>query len=208
MTEAEWNACADPFPMLAFLPGKASERKLRLFACACCRQIWDLLTDERSRRAVEVAERFADGLARLEELNTVQEEAWASRGLTWVSRGVGAVGAWVARETMDNDVVGWVIRAADALNEKHVAGSSCTLIRCIFGPLPFRPVTLNPAWLTPAVTMLSQAIYDERAFDHLPILADALSESGCDNQDILSHCRKPGEHVKGCWVLDLLLGRS
>ena len=73
---------------------------------------------------------------------------------------------------------------------------------------PFRPVTLNPAWLTPKVTTLAQTIYNDRAFDKLPELADALQEAGCDHQDLLSHCRGPGPHVKGCWVVDLLLGKE
>ncbi|MBL8795191.1 MAG: hypothetical protein JNM56_14900 [Planctomycetia bacterium] len=72
---------------------------------------------------------------------------------------------------------------------------------------PFRPVTVNPAWLTPTVISLAQAIYAERAFDRLPILADALEDAGCDHADILNHCRQPGEHVRGCWVIDLLTGR-
>jgi hypothetical protein len=73
---------------------------------------------------------------------------------------------------------------------------------------PFHPVTINPAWRTSNVTALAQSIYDDRAFDRLPILADALEDAGCDNADILNHCRQPGEHVRGCWVVDLVLGRE
>jgi hypothetical protein len=73
---------------------------------------------------------------------------------------------------------------------------------------PFRLVTVEPSWATPSVVQLAQAVYDDRAFDRLPILADALHEAGCDNADILDHCRKPGEHAKGCWVVDLLLGKQ
>ena len=61
----------------------------------------------------------------------------------------------------------------------------------------FRPVAIDPAWLTPKVTSLAQAIYNDRAFDRMPELADALQEVGCDHQDMLSHCRGPGPHVKG-----------
>jgi hypothetical protein len=81
------------------------------------------------------------------------------------------------------------------------------LLRDIFGN-PFRPVTLNPAWCTSNVTGLAQSIYVDRAFDRLPILADALEEAGCDNADILNHCRQPGEHVRGCWVVDLVLRKE
>ena len=86
----------------------------------------------------------------------------------------------------------------------------CCMLRCIFGN-PFRPVTINPAWLTwndGTVQKVAQGIYVERAFDRLPILADALEEAGCTSQEILNHCRQPGEHVRGCWVVDLVLGKE
>jgi hypothetical protein len=73
---------------------------------------------------------------------------------------------------------------------------------------PFRPVTLDPSWLAATVQNLAAAIYEERAFDRLPILADALEDAGCGNQDILGHCRSGGEHMRGCWVLDLLLQKE
>ncbi len=80
-------------------------------------------------------------------------------------------------------------------------------LRDIFGN-PFRPITLNPAWLTSTVLALAQGIYSEKAFDRMPILADALQDAGCDNEDILNHCRQQREHVRGCWVVDLLTGRK
>jgi hypothetical protein len=79
-----------------------------------------------------------------------------------------------------------------------------TLLRCLFGN-PFRPVALKPTWRTSNVTALAKAIYADRAFDRLPILADALEDAGCDKADILNHCRQPGEHLRGCWVVDLVL---
>ncbi|HEY7152572.1 MAG TPA: hypothetical protein VH575_01315 [Gemmataceae bacterium] len=84
------------------------------------------------------------------------------------------------------------------------------MARDIFGN-PFRPVTINSSWLAwndGTIPKLAQAIYDDRVFDHLPILADALGEAGCTNADILAHCRAGGEHVRGCWVVDLVLGKS
>jgi hypothetical protein len=63
-------------------------------------------------------------------------------------------------------------------------------------------------WNDGTVIKIAQAIYNERAFERLPILADALEDAGCDNADILRHCREPGEHMRGCWVVDLLLGKS
>jgi hypothetical protein len=82
------------------------------------------------------------------------------------------------------------------------------LLRDIFGPLPFRPVALDPAWLTPAVIGLAQRIYTEKAFDQLPALAEALVKAGCQAAEILAHCRSEGPHVKGCWVVDLLTGKA
>ena len=79
------------------------------------------------------------------------------------------------------------------------------LVRDIFAN-PFRPVSADPAWLTSTVVQLAAGIYTDRAFDRLPILADALQDAGCDNADLLDHCRGPGPHARGCWVVDLILG--
>src|SRR5262249_37522249 len=76
------------------------------------------------------------------------------------------------------------------------------VLREIFGN-PFRPITLGTAWRTPTVTSLGEEIYLENAFDLLPILADALEDAGCNNREVLDHCRSGGEHVRGCWAVDL-----
>jgi hypothetical protein len=87
----------------------------------------------------------------------------------------------------------------------------CAILRDLLGPLTFRDVAVPPsclAWNNGTVVKLAQAIYTDRAFDRLPILADALEDAGCTSQDILNHCRQPGEHCRGCWVLDLLLSKQ
>jgi len=81
------------------------------------------------------------------------------------------------------------------------------LLRDIFDN-PFRPITVDPAWQTETVVALANSIYTDRAFDRMPILADALEEAGCDHADVLAHCRGDGPHVRGCWVVDLVLGKS
>ncbi len=94
--------------------------------------------------------------------------------------------------------------------------AQCDLFRCVFGHLFWQDSILDDTVLDPAILQwndgtvrrIAQAIYDQRAFDHMPILADALEDAGCDNADILNHCRNGGEHVRGCWVIDLLLGKS
>jgi hypothetical protein len=90
----------------------------------------------------------------------------------------------------------------------------CDLLRCIFGN-PFRPVALDPVLITPTVTNLAAAAYEERALPSgqldstcLAVLADALEEAGCDNADILTHLRGPGPHVRGCWAVDLCLKKG
>ena len=94
---------------------------------------------------------------------------------------------------------------------RHHNAAAALLVRDLFRPETFASVTISPAWLAwndGTVIKIAQAVYDERAFDRLPILADALEDAGCDDADILRHCREPGEHVRGCWVVDLLLGKS
>jgi hypothetical protein len=94
------------------------------------------------------------------------------------------------------------------LRKAHAdAITQCGFLRDIFGN-PFRPVNADPMWLTATVVGLARTIYAGRAFDRLPILADALKEAGCDNTDVLNHCRQPGEHVRGCWAVDLILGKG
>ena len=226
MTEAEWLACEKPWLMLGFLRGRAGERKLRLFACACCRRIWPLLADERSRAGVEVAERYADGLANAAQLTRADNLAarafqailWepnrmagaaklaasAAWGVTAAPSEVNPIGGDIVLEMANSAALQIGDAAADQDRERSAQSH---LLRDIFGN-PFRPVTLDPAWLTPNVVDLARTIYDERAFDRLPILADALLDAGCDSADILDHCRSEGPHARGCWVVDLILGKS
>ena len=230
MTEEQWQTCSDPQKMLDFLRGKASDRKLRLFVCACCRHIWHKLTDKQSRRAVEVAERLADGQAdpaevavartEIEELRRGQEQQW-SEDAQWSEATLlyGYMDQWpciLAESSVAKDVTtkwvnlaGSVAPTDEAMRAEWAAQAA--LLRDIFGN-PFRsPPPLPPAvlaWNDGTIHRLAQAIYEERAFDRLPVLADALEEAGCHDPDILAHCRQPGEHVRGCWVVDLLLGKE
>jgi hypothetical protein len=203
MTEAEWLACSDPTPMPEYLADKVSARKMRLFACACCRHSWNW-SGANNRVAIEVAERFADGEATTEELLAAYEIPGLSQFPTNPDAVVGGIGA---AAFIPNSLTNYVsIEQVEAVfcAECH---AQIQFIYDIFGN-PFRPVTLHPAWLTPKVKTLAQAIYDNRAFERMPELADALVEAGCSNEDILSHCRGPGPHVRGCWVVDLVLGKE
>ena len=214
MTEAEWLACADPQPMLEVLRGKASDRKLRLFAVACCRRIWHLFTEEADRHAVEFAERLADHLA-TNEARRALLKSYTEGGPYGLGRFVNWASAHYAAERAFQS-------SAVAIAKASQEGGSCSWENAlrkafraiapnrldIFGPLPFRPVILNPAWLTSTVQQLAESIYQDRAFDRMPILGDALEDAGCNQPDILGHCRGPEQHVKGCWVVDLLLGKE
>ncbi|MCI0459327.1 MAG: hypothetical protein L0Z62_20450 [Gemmataceae bacterium] len=84
----------------------------------------------------------------------------------------------------------------------------CACLREVFGPLPIRLMAVNPLWRTPAAVALARSMYEDRRFEDMPLLGDALEEAGCTDEQILSHCRGPGSHVRGCWILDLLLGKN
>ena len=219
MTEAEWLACADPQPMLEFLRGKASDRKLRLFAVACCRQVWDLLVEE-GHNAVEASESYADGVIGQNELATLRNAAKTPKRrseVIWQLRSEDTQRAMQAAVMVAwGRVDAWKASMQVAQQTRNVSYSRsyqadmnrATLLRCIFGPLPFYPVVIDPACITTTVRQLVESIYADRSFDALPILADALEDAGCNNAAILEHCRSDGEHVRGCWVVDLLLGKE
>jgi hypothetical protein len=232
VTEVMWLAATEPYPLADYLRTKMQanrtkygRRKLKLFGCACCRQIWHLFEAHPDcARLVEKVEQFADhggsqrflnDLAR--GLRPVGGPGWqvviAARSLARskaLEAGIGASGVIASAI----DTAGPTPQASSTLEEdgefKLLNGARAKqahLLRCLFGN-PFRPVTLDPSWLTSTVVTLAKGIYDDRAFDRLPILADALQEAGCNNDDILNHCRGPGPHARGCWVVDLVLGKT
>jgi hypothetical protein len=233
MTDEEWLTCNDSQKMLEFLRDRASDRKLRLFACACCRGMWDLLHDKRSRKAVECSELFADGKIDKEQLSAARKEAEE----VWWRRALRNLGAPPDEERKDAYAAEAVMHAASAtgratklflkmelaasaslsaeLPEQGLPSSQrklqrCHLVRELFGN-PFLPITVEPAllvWNGGSIPKLAKAVYDERDFDRLPNLADALAEAGYTDPDILSHLRGPGPHVRGCWAVDLILGKS
>jgi hypothetical protein len=222
MTEQEWLACINPYAMQEFLLGEASPRKFRLFAVACCRKFWHLLVDPRSRKAVEVAERLADGLAGETERDATYNVAWyawwsLSKKKTQPETGLRSPLPSLTRENAAYSAY-YCVTDDPFASYSAVAPLECpeiaahaVLLRDMIGPLLFRPVALDCSWLTwhdGLLVSMAQQMYDSRDFKAMPILADALEEAGCQDQDILGHCRSAGEHVRGCWVIDLLLGKS
>ena len=206
MTEVEWSTCSDPNPMLEFLRGKISDRKLRLFAVACCRRIWHLLPDERSRRAVEAAEAYADGLISDEQLRIASGEA-ASVGIGFGIQFGAPNAAHFAALAGQVHCDRCAMSAARAVSQSAESAAQAGLLRCIVGN-PLKPITLDPAWLSSTAKALASTIYQERAFARLPSFAVCLKSAGCINPDILNHCRQPSEHCRGCWVVDLFLQKA
>jgi hypothetical protein len=235
MNESQWQNGAYPDALLAHVRRRVSKRKLRLYACACCRRIEHKLTDERSRRALEVSEQFADGLVR-EDLRAAHRAANSASAAARRQLGAGHVDpfteseegqVWQAtraalRLVTEREVVGaaseaWAAGGVTWAQRDRARKAQAPLVREIFGN-PFRPVSFSPevlAWHDGEVVRLAQAIYDRRLLpsgllDHtrLLILADALEEAGCTDQAVLDHCRRQAEHFRGCWLIDQLTGRE
>jgi hypothetical protein len=224
MNEEQWLACTTPWTMFEFLQTKAdlSQRKGRLFACAAVRRVWHLLRDRRSRKAVEVSERFADGLAGARELAQAAWDAWEPIEKTIDDINQNQSGAWDAAVAAWRPCEEWTasvlaevaIRACgDDLEAEEKAQAA--LLRDIFGPSLFREVVLDLAWDGGTVKRLAEAAYAERQLPagtldtaRLDVLADALEEAGCTDAEMLGHLRGAGQHWRGCWCVDLLTGRQ
>ncbi len=227
MTEIEWLSCTDPTKLLSSLGGRSSDRRLRLFACACCRHVSRLFADARSQKAVEIAEQYADGLTDHDQLIRARDEARTAKGQflpvsilphsELAARRAANAAQDATRESGWSAASNCMAESARAVNPQDTnycdpleLRHQTLILRCIFG-YPFRPVALDPGWLAwndRTVVKLAQGIYDDRAFDLLPILADALEDAGCHDPDMLAHCRQPELHVRGCWVVDLLLHKK
>ncbi len=203
MDEKQWSVCTDPQTMLAFLEGKVSDRKLRSFAVGCCRCIFPWLQAKRSKKVVLASERYADKRAALREL---QAAADAAAGVTGNAAGDAAFysargDAWSAA---------WSVSAALAesvLNPEVQAA----LLRCVTGN-PFRRLPPpDPAWLSwnsSTVVRMAEQIYEDRRWEDMPVLGDALEDAGCQDAEVLGHCRSGGEHTRGCFLVDWVLGKE
>jgi hypothetical protein len=217
MTEEEWLVSTDPKLMFKCLTWKrASQRKLRMFIREAFLPVYaylGFLPQETSRLVRLEAE--LDSWVEVETYVEHQQSPEFTQFLQvlierTVSKGRGLQHIHSGRWSWDwkwsfecERANGLAIRA-DAREKTRRAN----LLRELFCN-PFRPVTFNPSWRTSDVLLLAQGISDQRAFDRMPILADALQDAGCDNEDILNHCRDANAtHVRGCWVVDLVLGKE
>ena len=225
MTEQEWLACDDVDQLIDHHKETVSDRKWRLFACGCCRENWNWMTDRRSRQGVTVAEKLADKLIPDREADLAREgtaEAWTTVwGDGWHVYQTARAAHFSLSSNLDHVLLApsethnaWLNAVRDGIVrhpmedvESQVKARQTSLLRDIVGN-PFRPTTVEASWSTPTVVSFARVIYEQRTFEELPILADALEEAGCQNQEILQHCRSGELHVRGCWVLDLLLGKE
>ena len=199
--EQWWLKCSAPDVMIELLAAQGTPRKLLLFAIACEERERDSVVFSRSitARCDSLLKQCASGELTLESASRIAARASAS-SLRWAGSGV--LPNYMAGTPYAQKHDERMARLASRESSKQ-----CEFLRDIFGN-PFRPVSVDPAWRTTTVLSLAQAIYDERAFERLPILADALKEAGCSNADLLNHCRQPDEHVRGCWVVDLILSKD
>jgi hypothetical protein len=214
MTEAEWRACEDPQLMLEHVRqtirvGRAEGRKNYLLAVACSRLVWGLINDERLRRGVLWAEAFADDTDDPNEWpDIVSDVHYAYQSIsTSDSRGL-AIALAVYRLTQKTPSYASSDVLFASTNSAGFNPAGAALIRDTFGN-PFRPIVFSPSWRTDTAIALARQMYASRDFSGMPILADALQDAGCDNADILEHCRDVKQtHVRGCWVVDLVLGKE
>ena len=187
--------------MLRSIRQLVSDRKFRLFACACCRAIAETFPNRVYHDLVECAERFAEKLVTKRELDIayrlVAQQPNMGLGMA-VCAVADASASYAAQKTAE--------RAQGRVPHVTREWQAC-LLREIVG-IPFRDITFPSDWRTDTVLSLAKQMYDSREFGAMPILADALQDAGCENADILDHCRGPGPHVRGCWVVDLILGKE
>jgi hypothetical protein len=215
MTDAEWSNCSEPDTPLLLLRGKLSDRKLRLFSCACCRRLWHLL-DSQAQDLVDVYERHLDGLVtpsvlaiakarHQESVGRMNASYIAANTVTAATAGAAWAAAW--------NVVGEARRALRHCSRRpdsHEPREQVTLFREIFGN-PFRPVTFDPAireWNGGTAVALARMMHERQDFNQAPLLADMLEDAGATAVQLLDHLRGAGEHVRGCFAVDLVMGKE
>ena len=207
MTEEEWLACRETHPMLAHIKAYVEQRKSSLLVIACFNLAWNALPDTCRDWVVAFGDEVeGHPVRRLVEAKWMDVVDWfhdlaAPDGerryaLLNLSTG-GQTGYWAEDHFPERSGLAWAEAEAE----------HASLLRDIFGN-PFRPVTVDPSWLTSTVVAVARQMYESRDFSPMPILADALQDSGCEEERVLGHCRGPGPHVRGCWVCDLILGKA
>lgn len=232
MTAEEWESSTSLQDLLVRDDSVPSTRELLLFNAAGARRVAPYMPDDSARSLIDLTERRADGLvgdaewggtlgAVLDQylgneaarddaggatfgvlMQIYRDEPKASLELAQSVLQARAYLAYTGGYPADVGLEEWVNRAVVA-----EATAICHLCRCILGN-PYRSVVWKAEWRSSTVVGLARGIHGDRAFDRLPILADALQDAGCDEQAVLNHCRADGLHARGCWVVDRALARS
>ncbi|MGE3808685.1 MAG: hypothetical protein AB7K24_28805 [Gemmataceae bacterium] len=221
MTESEWLTCVKvTVPVMDWLRRQGGRRKFRLAGCAAVRHVWDAIDHPHARALVEMCEEVADGLLEAQRLQRPANAIERDLGVDLLSTRAQAATRAALYLAMPADYQAGYSAMAEAAQVGKRADQwswQCRLLRDIFSN-PFRPASIQQAWLTwkdGTIPNLARAAYDKRElpggdFDasKLAILADALEEAGCASEEMLGHLRGPGPHVRGCWAVDLLLGKN
>jgi hypothetical protein len=219
--ERKWLECDNAGIALNFVRGRMSPRQVRLFLVAVAHRVWDKLPSDEYREAIELVDRYADGWVEEKELWALRDRYQRSPFSPYSGYQVSADAratslvlslAESPSRLLDHEPLGIAQRLAapgvlDGPLRDVEAKAQVAVLRDVFGN-PFDPVAPNPEWFTSTAVALARGIYEDRAFDRLPILADALQDAGCEDARVLNHCREPGEHDCGCWVLDMVLGHE
>lgn len=215
MTETDWLTDADWTRHLEFVEPRLGPRRARLLAVALCELRLADAGDADMRAALGTIANFAEGDATRDELEAVR--TWARAAAVKANDQIDPFDLESARLHSLRNEFAWAVAfaAQSPVSLKHV----CTytdrgadgpamlgLVREVAGN-PFRPVEFAPEWRTETVRALARRVYEVREFTAMPILADALQDAGCDDEQVLAHCRGDGVHVRGCWVLDGVLGK-
>jgi hypothetical protein len=219
MTEEEWRSCTKPLLVLHHLRDTLATRKFRLFADACCQRTQRFIVDERIEQARQLLGRSTDEVVPEEQLSAAEHQirALASENVIGVQAVLFAL--FVANDKVHTQYytlgvaavsINDAVSCRKGLKAKHVRKIEerwqVPILRDIFGN-PFRPAGFSSEWRSDTAVTLARQMYESREFGAMPILADALQDVGCDNEHILSHCRGDAPHVRGCWVVDLVLGK-
>jgi hypothetical protein len=222
MTEAEWLMSGDLKRHVERMWAEKRFRKIRLFSAACCRQLVPWMDEPALLEGIDRAERFADGELSestigkwRQKINHLGRARRGGRGSTWIPQM--AVYHAVSSVCLESRYAGYADLWRTLVYHNAVYGEEFSrrgpglahsLLLDIFGN-PFRPVAFDPAWRTSAAIALASQMYESRDFGNMPILADALQDAGCDSEEVVAHCRDPQQvHVRGCWVVDLVMGKA
>jgi hypothetical protein len=215
--EEKWENCHSVGVALQLLnrsvksanPGRW--RKLRLCSCYLLRPLESVFTDGQFAHALDVAESHFDGRATLDELRAAIAEAQSGyevhrNDLDRADERAAQALYHLLRDA--REAVGAAVMSAYGVADETGNRVGLALLREMFGN-PFRPVAFSPEWRTDTAVTLAAQMYEARDFSAMPILADALQDAGCDDPALLWHCRDAAQvHVRGCWVVDLVLGKA